>query len=92
MTADFKTYCNENNIQIVAYQPIKRQAVLENEMIQKIANAHKATPAQVSLAWLLTKNALPIPKAIHKKHIDENVSVINIRLSDTDMIALDNVS
>ncbi len=92
VTADFIAYCAQNKIQIIAYQPIKRQAVLENGTIQKIANAHKATPAQVSLAWLLAKNALPIPKAIHKKHIDENVFAINIRLSDADIIALDNVS
>lgn len=82
---EFQDYCRENDIQIVAYQPVKRQEVLENGTIQDIAKAHNATPAQIALAWLLAQNALPIPKAINKSHIDENVGAISIVLSEQEL-------
>lgn len=85
---EFKSYLIENNIQLVAYQPIKRQAVLSNETIQMIADAHNATPAQIALAWLIAQNALPIPKAVNKKHIDENIEAVAIKLTDVELEAL----
>lgn len=82
---EFQNYCRENSIQIVAYQPVKRQEVLHNAVIQDIANAHDVTAAQVALAWLLAQGALPIPKAINKSHIDENVKAVEVQLSDQDL-------
>lgn len=85
---EFKSYLIENNIQLVAYQPIKRQAVLDNEIIQAIAKAHSATPAQIALAWLIAQDALPIPKAVNKMHIDENIEAVTIKLTDEELEAL----
>ena len=85
----FKDYCQQNNIRIVAYQPIKRQEVLDNDVIQEIAKAHSATPAQVALAWLNAQGALPIPKAVNKKHIDENVESPEITLSENELARLE---
>ena len=91
VTKEFRVYCKQSNIQIVAYQPIKRQEVLENITIQEIAKNHNATPAQVALAWLIAQGALPIPKAINLSHIDENVMAANIHLSENEMLTLNNV-
>lgn len=82
---EFRDYCRENNIQIVAYQPVKRREVLANEVIQDIAKAHNATAAQVALAWLLAQGTLPIPKAINKSHIDENIRAVEVQLSDQEL-------
>lgn len=81
----FRDYCRENNIQIVAYQPVKRQEVLDSRAIQDIAKAHNATAAQVALTWLLAQGALPIPKAINKSHIDENIKAVEVHLSDQEL-------
>lgn len=86
----FNGYCKEHSIQLVAYQPVKRKEVLDNETIKTIAKAHNATPAQVALAWLLAQNALPIPKALNKQHIDENVAAVGIELSEHDLELLNN--
>ena len=88
-TPAFREFCRSYDIQIVAYQPIKRQEVLANESIKAIAEAHKVTPAQVALAWLIQKGALPIPKAIDKTHINENLGAIEIKLTDEDMTKLE---
>jgi len=81
----FRKHCRDNNIQVVAYQPVKRKEVLENKTIQEIAKAHEVSPAQVALAWLLTQGALPIPKAVKKEHIDDNVSSVDLQLSEQDL-------
>jgi diketogulonate reductase-like aldo/keto reductase len=84
----FLAYCREQDVQIVAYQPIKRTEVLASPAVQRIAEAHAATPAQVALAWLLRQGALPIPKSVSKKHIDENRKAADLHLSDADMETL----
>lgn len=85
VSQEFQDYCRENNIQIIAYQPIKRQEVLENKVIQDIAKAHDATAAQVALAWLLAQGVLPIPKATDTSHIDDNVNAVNVELSEQEI-------
>lgn len=82
---ELRDYCRENSVQIVAYQPVKRQEVLDNKVIQDIAEAHDATAAQVALAWLLAQSTLPIPKAINKSHIDENIKAVEVQLSDQEL-------
>ncbi|MDL2362990.1 MAG: aldo/keto reductase [Patescibacteria group bacterium] len=89
VTDDLKVYCQQNNIQLIAYQPIKRKEVLGSKIIQTIADKHDATPAQIALAWLLNQNALTIPKAINHQHIDENIAAAKIKLSESDLAELD---
>jgi len=85
----FREFCKQHDIQIVAYQPIKRQEVLENETVKAIAAAHGATPAQVALAWLIQLGTLPIPKATQKAHIDENLKAVDLKLTDEEMARLE---
>lgn len=86
---EFRQFCDDNNTAVVAYQPVKRQEVLADPVIQAIAKAHGATPAQVAIAWLLAKQTLPIPKSVNKAHIDENIAAVNVHLTDDDMAQLD---
>lgn len=90
VTKEFQDYCRKNSIQIVAYQPIKRQAVLNSEIVCEVAKAHAATPAQIALAWLLAQDVLPIPKAVNLSHIDENVTSVMIQLTDRELELLGN--
>jgi len=88
----FKEYCSKNNIQIVAYQPVKRREVLTDKTIKEIADAHNASAAQIALAWLIAQDALPIPKSTNKHHIDENVAAVGIRLSPEEIAKLDSLT
>jgi len=85
----FRDFCKQHDIQIVAYQPIKRREVLENETVKAIAATHSATPAQVALAWLIQLGALPIPKATNKTHIDENLKAVDLKLTDEETARLE---
>lgn len=86
--SEYREYCKENDIALIAYQPLKRKEVLESEEIQRIAKKHDATPAQIALAWLVRVGAYPIPKAIQKEHIKENLASTKINLDEEDMKVL----
>lgn len=85
---EFRDFCELNDIQIVAYQPIKRGEVLQNPTIQGIAQAHSATPPQVALVWLRQAGVVAIPKAISHSHIDENLESLDITLTDEELADL----
>jgi 2,5-diketo-D-gluconate reductase B len=85
---EFIAYCLENDITIIAYQPIKRGEVFGDPTIKTIANKYDVTASQVSLAWLLQNDAIPIPKAISKPHIDDNLAAMDLMLNNEDIAAL----
>lgn len=55
-------------------------------VLDKIAQAHQATPSQVALAWLLqrSKTMLPIPGTSTVKHLEENIAGAALHLSKQD--------
>ena len=52
------------------------------EVIETVAEEVAATPAQVALAWLLTRGSdvVPIPATRRVSRIDENATSVNLRL------------
>ena len=61
--------------------------------LREIGGRHGATPAQVSLAWLIRKpNVVAIPGASSVRQLEENVAASDIELSDEDASRLDSLS
>jgi len=60
-------------------------------VVREIAAAHKATPAQIALAWLLHKgdDIVPIPGTKRSKYLEENVAAASITLSAAEMARLE---
>lgn len=58
--------------------------------LAEIARRHGATPAQITLAWLLRRSpaTLPIPGTPSLDHLRENLAALEIELSDADFDAL----
>jgi diketogulonate reductase-like aldo/keto reductase len=81
------------NSQLVtmAYSPVGHgRGLLENAMLQKIANRHGATTSQIALAWVLRHpGVLAIPKASNEKHVRDNARSIEIKLTKEDFTELD---
>ncbi|MEQ1587649.1 MAG: aldo/keto reductase [Cyclobacteriaceae bacterium] len=57
------------------------------ELLRQVAAREKATPAQVSLAWLLAQKSfiVPIPGTRNLDHLNENLGAINVQLSSSDL-------
>jgi diketogulonate reductase-like aldo/keto reductase len=80
----------EHDHYLVAYCPIARNQVADVPVLRDVADAHDATPAQVSLAWLATKeNVVPIPKAATPAHIRDNYAAMDIDLSAAEVDRID---
>ena len=77
-----QTFLNNHHILLEAYSPLARGDVFDNEIIKDIADKHGITPAQVSLAWILSDKArIAIPKTSNPDHLQGNLDAVNVTLS-----------
>jgi diketogulonate reductase-like aldo/keto reductase len=85
-------YCQQNDILITAYSPVKFRMIRVNKTLDAIANAHSATPFQVALAWLVMQpRVITIPMSFNPQHILENFEAADIELSQEEFQALNNL-
>jgi aryl-alcohol dehydrogenase-like predicted oxidoreductase len=56
-------------------------------LLQEIARHKQATPAQVALAWLLSRKPwiVPIPGTTKLHRLEENIGAASVRLTDEDL-------
>lgn len=61
------------------------------EMLKDFAEKKNATPAQISLAWMLHKypNVVPIPGSKNKERIIENLDASKVELTDEEFSSLE---
>ena len=88
---DLLEYCNKKNIVLTAYSPIARGAALKHPIIQEIAEETGHTPAQVCLAWILSKGICVIPKSSSKERQEENLESLNVKLSKEHLERIDGI-
>jgi diketogulonate reductase-like aldo/keto reductase len=88
---DLLPWSHTYKIPIMAYSPVGHSGqLLRNALLQRIAQSHDATPAQIALAWVLRQpGVIAIPKASNEKHVRENAPSIDIKLTKEDLAALD---
>jgi pyridoxine 4-dehydrogenase len=75
-------YCEKNRIAFIPWFPLGAGKVA-GDVLNEVAQAHRATPKQVALAWLLQRSPmmLPIPGTSSIEHLEENVAAASIRLT-----------
>ena len=87
---DLIPWCLQRHVTLMAYSPLDQGRLLRSREIEQIAAKHKATPAQVALAWcLLQEQTMVIPKAGSEAHVRENYGALLVQLDDKDLAALD---
>jgi len=83
-------WCRDWGMPLIAYSPVDRGALVQNDIVVEIAEKHDATPAQVALAWVLRNDGVcAIPKASIPEHVRENVRALDLRLDNEDHKLLD---
>jgi len=84
-------YCQQNDILITAYSPVKFRSIRVNKVLTEVAKAHAATSFQIALAWLVTQpQVITIPMSFNSAHIKENFDAADVELSAEDMLLLGN--
>lgn len=86
-------YCQKNDILLTAYSPLNEGRLHVNSTVQAIADAHNATPYQISLAWLVAQpRVITIPMSFNPIHIAENYSAADIFLSNEEIRQLNRLA
>nr|WP_160135132.1 aldo/keto reductase [Halococcus salsus] len=88
---ELREYCDEHDIELVAYSPLARGKVFDVDEISEVAEKHDASEAQVSLAWLREKGVTVIPKATSEEHIRDNWESLHLDLDDEDVETIDGI-
>lgn len=77
-------------VPVMAYSPIEQGRLLDHPMISVVARRHDATPAQVALAWVLTRTGLTaIPRSGTPEHVMDNRAAADLQLTEQDLRTLD---
>ncbi|MEF8809222.1 MAG: aldo/keto reductase [Natronomonas sp.] len=88
---ELREYCEDVDIELVAYSPLARGDVFEVDVLTDIADEHGVSAAQVSLAWLRQKGVTAIPKATGTDHIRDNWESLDLTLSDAEIERIDDI-
>ena len=64
------------------------------DLLKKIAERKKATPAQIALAWLLAQKPwiVPIPGTTKLHRLDENIGAVAVELTSDDLRDIESVA
>lgn len=87
-----RQFCEEHNIAITSWSPLARGRLLEDPVLEKIAEAHGKSIAQVVIRWHLQSNLIVIPKSVTPSRIVENADVYNFSLSEEEMTMIDGLN
>ena len=62
------------------------------DLLGKLAEQKKATPAQIALAWLLAQKPwiVPIPGTTKVGRLEENIGAVSVKLTSDDLREIDN--
>jgi diketogulonate reductase-like aldo/keto reductase len=83
-------WCRGRGVPIMAYSPIEQGRLLRERTLTSVAVRHRATPAEIALAWALRQtDMMVIPKAANEEHVRENRAALDIALTDADLAELD---
>jgi diketogulonate reductase-like aldo/keto reductase len=89
---DLLPWCAARQIPVMAYSPIEQASLLRDPRLTELAKKLKRTPAQIALAWVLSReNVIAIPKAGQRAHVDENFGALQCALAADVLATLDAV-
>jgi diketogulonate reductase-like aldo/keto reductase len=87
---DLLPWSLERRIAIMAYCPLAQGTISEDPVLKRVAARHRATAAQIMLAWTMRhEHVIAIPKSAKPERVTENVKAADIVLSAEDLMDLD---
>jgi 2,5-diketo-D-gluconate reductase A len=81
-------FCHDNGIVIQAWSPLTRGSRLNDDKLASMAARYGRTPAQLLIRWNLQLGVVPLPKANHVQHLQDNLHVFDFEITQPDMAKL----
>ena len=72
---DITSYCQEKGILVEAYSPFATGRILDNGILDEIANRLRVSVPKLCLRYCLEKGTLPLPKSVHEERIAANIDL-----------------
>lgn len=77
--------CAQRGMALVAYSPVAKGKIKNDETLIRIGRAHHKSPAQVCLRWLVQQNVSAIPRTSRIERLSENIDIFDFELSDEEI-------
>ncbi|WP_156289729.1 aldo/keto reductase [Oceanobacillus salinisoli] len=90
--SEVKAFCEQENIQMEAWSPLKKGRLLDVPVIVEIAEKYGKTPAQVILRWDVQNNVITIPKSVKEERIVQNADIFDFSLTEEEMKRIDDLN
>ncbi|MFK3663060.1 2,5-didehydrogluconate reductase DkgB [Scandinavium sp. NPDC088450] len=81
-------WAQQHGIHITSYMTLAYGKALKDATIQKIADKHQATPAQVILAWAMAEGYAVIPSSTKRENLASNLLAQQLKLDEADKAAI----
>jgi len=81
----------KNNVYTVAYSPLGRGKIWNDPTLMEIAKKNNISVQQVCLAYLMSRGAIPIPKASTKEHLLDNWKSQEVNLRKEDIAKIETI-
>lgn len=89
---EVQAFCHENGIQLEAWSPLMQGQLLDNPILQEIANTYNKSTAQIIIRWDLQNGVVTIPKSTKEHRIIENSNVFDFELTIEEMQQIDQLN
>lgn len=79
-------FCQDNDVFLVAYQPIQRGELPESPLVDELAKKYGKTPIQIAINWLISQsNVVTICKSSNPEHLTENLGAVGWELEPSEV-------
>ncbi|OCB17414.1 oxidoreductase [Mycobacterium malmoense] len=85
---EVRSYGREHGIATEAWAPIAQGKVLDDPVINRVADARGKSAAQVVLRWHIQRGDIVFPKSVTPERVKENFELFDFELDDSDMAAI----
>lgn len=85
---EVRAYGREHGIATEAWAPIAQGKVLDDPVINRIAESRDRTPAQVVLRWHIQRGDIVFPKSVTPERVKSNFALFDFELDGSDMDAI----
>jgi 2,5-diketo-D-gluconate reductase B len=77
--------CARHGIAVVAYSPIAKGRIRNDELLAGIGKPHGKSAAQICLRWLVQHGVSAIPRTSRLERLSENMAIFDFVLSEAEM-------
>lgn len=83
-------WCAEHGVAVMAYCPLGHGELIDESLLQEIGDRHGVSGTAVALAWAMRSGqVLAIPESGSAKHVRDNASALQLRLTQQDLADID---